>query len=207
MKKRPVKERILDAALRLFNEKGFHGVTVEQIVEEAETSKGGFYHNFKSKDELLYQIHEVFITHAIEETKEAYNHYKTPITRLCAILDSFTKIFDLYQSHITVFYQESMYLPESFQKAIHSKRDEYRYLLEQVIREGQETGDFRKEIPANIVTLAIIGMINWTYKWFDQKGPLSMEAIADIFKDFVLHALITETGKQEARKVAKSFSW
>lgn len=79
-------------------------------------------------------------------------------------------------------------------------------MLEQVIREGQERGDFRKEIPANIVTLAIIGMINWTYKWFDQNGPLSMEAIADIFKDFVLHALITEAGKQEAGKVAKSFS-
>ncbi len=206
MKKKPLKERILETALRLFNEKGFHGVSVEQIVDTAQTSKGGFYHNFKSKDELLYQIHDVFITYAIEKAQEAYDEYKTPISRLCAILHSFTKVFDVYQSHITVFYQESIYLSNSFQSAINVKRDQYRYLLEQVIQEGQKLGDFRKEVPANITTMAIIGMINWTYKWFDQKGPLTMEEIADIFKDLILHSLITEQGKPEAVKLVKSFS-
>lgn len=205
MKKKPLKERIMETSLRLFNEKGFHGVSVEQIVEAAGTSKGGFYHNFKSKDELLYQIHDVFISYAIEKAQEAYDEYKTPISRLCAILQSFTKVFDVYQSHITVFYQESIYLPHEFQETINLKRDQYRFLLEQVIKEGQTMGVFRKEVPANITTMAIIGMINWTYKWFHHDGPLTMEKIADIFKDLVLNSLITEKGKPEAKKLTETF--
>lgn len=205
MKKKPLKGRILETSLRLFNEKGFHGVSVEQIVEAAGTSKGGFYHNFKSKDELLYQIHDVFISYAIEKAQEAYDEYRTPISRLCAILQSFTKVFDVYQSHITVFYQESIYLPKEFQKNINVKRDQYRFLLEQVIKEGQTIGDFRKEVPANITTMAIIGMINWTYKWFHHDGPLTMEKIADIFKDLVLNALITEKGKPETKQIIETF--
>ena len=49
-----------------------------------------------------------------------------------------------------------------------------------VIAEGQEAKVFRTELPCTIVTMAIVGMINWTYKWFKQSGPLTMEQITDV---------------------------
>ena len=67
-------------------------------------SKGGFYHNFKSKDELLYEIHDVFISYVIQQSQNfAYDKFDTPITRLCAILQTLTQVFDMYQAHITIF--------------------------------------------------------------------------------------------------------
>ncbi|HWL11575.1 MAG TPA: helix-turn-helix domain-containing protein, partial [Ureibacillus sp.] len=47
-----LKERIIETALELFQHKGYHGVSVDEIVDIAGTSKGGFYHKFKSKDAL-----------------------------------------------------------------------------------------------------------------------------------------------------------
>lgn len=44
-----MKNRILETAVNLFHQKGYHGVTVDEIVEQAKALKGGFYHNFKSK--------------------------------------------------------------------------------------------------------------------------------------------------------------
>ncbi len=199
--KKSVKERILETSLHLFQEHGYHGVTVDKIVLEAGTSKGGFYHNYKSKDELLYEIHDVFISYVIEKAELSYTENKTPISRLSAILNSFIKVFDMYKPYITVFYEESAYLNHEFKQVINEKRDRYRKLLEKVIVEGQESGDFRNELPANIVTMAIIGMINWTYKWFKQDGPMTMEEITAIFKDLILLSIVTEQGLVEAKQL------
>ncbi|WP_338754141.1 TetR/AcrR family transcriptional regulator [Bacillus sp. FJAT-52991] len=194
MTKKTLKQRIVDTSLVMFEKHGYHGVTVDQIVEECGTSKGGFYHNFKSKDELLYHIHDVFISYVLDRAQEAYDNYNTPVSRLCAIIMSFTKVFDLYKPHITVFYQESTYLKGDFEQQINEKRDAYRKVILQVIREGQESGDFRTEVPAEISTMAIIGMVNWTYKWFKKDGKLTMEQIGEIFNDLLIHALMTEQG-------------
>ncbi|WP_066287570.1 TetR/AcrR family transcriptional regulator [Bacillus sp. FJAT-29937] len=197
MKKFPLKERIVETALVLFEKYGYHGVTVGQIVDECGTSKGGFYHNFKSKDELLYHIHDIFISYVLDKAREAYDNFDTPVSRLCAIIQSFTKVFDLYKPHITVFYQESTYLVGDFYQKINEKRDEYRKLIDQVIKEGQANGDFRSEVPAEISTMSIIGMINWTYKWFSKEGPLSIDEIALVFNDLILHSLLTEKGMKD----------
>ncbi|MEH7346048.1 TetR/AcrR family transcriptional regulator [Bacillus sp. JJ1532] len=197
MKKLPLKERIVETALVLFEKHGYHGVTVGQIVDECGTSKGGFYHNFKSKDELLYHIHDIFISYVLDKAREAYDNFDTPVSRLCAIIQSFTKVFDLYKPHITVFYQESTYLVGDFYQKINEKRDEYRKLIVHVIKEGQTSGDFRSEVPAEISTMSIIGMINWTYKWFSKEGPLSIDEIALVFNDLILHSLLTEKGMKD----------
>ncbi|WP_075981240.1 TetR/AcrR family transcriptional regulator [Bacillus massilinigeriensis] len=199
MKKNSLKDRLVETAINLFERNGYHGTTIDQIVGESKASKGGFYHNFKSKDELLYYIHDIFISYVLTKAQEAYDKYDTPISRLCAIIQSFTKVFDLYKPHITVFYQESTYLTGTYNQKINEKRDHYRNLLIQVIREGQRAGDFRSEVPADITAMAIIGMINWTYKWFNKDGPLTIESIAIIFNDLIMHSLVTEKGMEEAK--------
>jgi len=197
--KKSLKERLMDTAIVLFEKYGYHGVSVDQIVAESGSSKGGFYHNFKSKDELLYYIHDVFISYVLEKANEIQNsnQFNTPISRLGATIQSWTKVFDIYKPHITVFYQESTYLTGEYSERINEKRDDYRKWIVKIIEEGQASGDFRTEVPATITAMAIIGMINWTYKWFNQDGPLSMESIAQIFNDLMLNSLLTEQGMRQ----------
>lgn len=198
MVKQTVKQRIIETALDLFQMKGYHGVSVDEIVEKAGTSKGGFYHNFKSKDALLYEIHDVFISYVLKETKFVYEQNDTPIEKLCAVLYAFTNVFDLYQRHITVFYDESAYLPHDYKQVIIEKRIEYRKLMERLIEEGKKSGHFREEISTKITTMAIIGLVNWTYKWYKQNGELTMEQITVYFNDIILRGICTEKGFEEA---------
>lgn len=194
-----LKERIIETALDLFRHKGYHGVSVDEIVETAGTSKGGFYHKFKSKDALLYEIHDLFISHVLKETKKAYEENDTPIDKVTALLFAFTNVFDVYQRHITVFYNESAYLPLEYKNIIKEKRTEYQKLIEQVIEEGKEGGHFRPEISTTITTMAIIGLVNWTYKWYRQNGSLTMEQITHHFNDLILRGVLTEQGLEEAK--------
>ena len=197
MKKTELKDRILDTSVKLFEKHGFHGVSVNDIVQASETSKGGFYHHFQSKDELLFSIHDTFIPYVLHKAKEATHHNQPPPGKLQQIIYSFTKVFDLYQSHISVFYQESKYLKPELDSTIKQKRDEFRLLIYEVIKEGQESGDFRKEIPFEMSGLAILGIVNWTSKWYQRNGPMSMDQIAVYFTDFIMHALLTERAKGE----------
>lgn len=50
---KPMKERIVDVAWDLFYEKGYDNTTVDEIIQKCGISKGGFYHYFRAKDDLL----------------------------------------------------------------------------------------------------------------------------------------------------------
>lgn len=60
-----VKERIIESAYELFSIKGYEKATIGEIIKKADCSKGGFYHHFKSKEEIL----EVIITNYISDFK------------------------------------------------------------------------------------------------------------------------------------------
>jgi TetR/AcrR family transcriptional regulator, cholesterol catabolism regulator len=197
MVEKSLRDRIIETSLRLFEAHGFHRVTVDQIVKESETSKGGFYHNFKSKDELLYVIHDHFISYVLEKGQEAYEQWNTPAERLHAIIKSFVMMFDFYKSEVTVFYQENTYLaPENFEN-IKVKRDRYQELIFKAIEDGIECGEFRKELPVPIISMAIFGMVNWIYKWYQKSGRYSVEEIADIYADIILHSVLISEAKKK----------
>src|SRR5690625_7096337 len=105
-----LRKEIIDTALILFEKKGFHGVSINEIVTKANTSKGGFYHHFTSKDELLYVIHDIFITYAMENAYAADRLYSKPTARLQAIIQGFVGVFHLYKPRLTVYYIESNYI-------------------------------------------------------------------------------------------------
>ncbi|WP_318937156.1 TetR/AcrR family transcriptional regulator [Oceanobacillus halotolerans] len=183
----------MQSALVLFEQHGYHGVSVNDIVENVGTSKGGFYHHFTSKDELLFVIHDAFISYALEKATIATNTYQTPTKKLQAIVNDFVKVFDLYKSHIAVFYQESNYLQPKYKKLIKRKRDQFKNIIIAVIDEGKKRGEFRRDIPTDITSMAILGMVNWTYKWFKRDGSKTIDEISDVYIDLLLHAILSET--------------
>lgn len=63
--------QILEAAQTLFFERGWDAVTLADVIAEAGISKGGFYHHFTAKEELLDGIVERFTDQAMEGTAEA----------------------------------------------------------------------------------------------------------------------------------------
>ncbi|NLI68016.1 MAG: TetR/AcrR family transcriptional regulator [Bacilli bacterium] len=188
--KTDLRSKIIQTALLLFEEKGYHGVSINEIVTEAGTSKGGFYHHFSSKDELLYVIHDIFITYAIENAKLAARSYESPLEQLQAIIKSFVGVFHVYKPHLTVFYQEAKYLHPKYDEIIRKKRDEFRQIIYDVVKAGKERGEFRQELEVDIVVMAILGMVNWIYKWYNRDGEKTISQIADIFTDFILHAVL-----------------
>lgn len=63
-----LKERIIEAAYELFGQKGYDKTTIAEIIKKAGASKGGFYHHFQSKEEILETITFAYI----DKVRKAY---------------------------------------------------------------------------------------------------------------------------------------
>ncbi|WP_216828725.1 TetR/AcrR family transcriptional regulator [Alkalihalobacterium elongatum] len=193
------KKRIIDSALTLFKNKGFHEVSVRMIAKEAGVSNGGFYHHFQSKDELLYQINDFILTYVMETGKEVALKKESPVEKLEGMIRAFILAFDVYNLEISVMYRENHYLaPEYFEK-IKEKRDEYQDYIYSIIKAGIKAGDIRSNTPLILNGMAIFGMINWTYQWYEKNRGITIDKIADVYIDFIMNALLTKKAKQNLR--------
>ncbi len=185
-----LREKIIQTSLELFEKEGYHAVSVNRIVDAAQTSKGGFYYYFSSKNEVLFVIHDLFITHALSKAKSANALEDIPTNRLIKIIDEFVKVFDLYKAHLSVFYQEAFFLDDKYEVIIKEKRNEFKYIIINTLQEGIKEKEFRKELDIEITTMAILGMVNWIYKWYDPKGEKSIKEISDIYIDLILRSVL-----------------
>jgi AcrR family transcriptional regulator len=91
--KRSARDRLLDAADRLFYHEGVHGVGIDRVLQEGGVAKGSLYYNFGGKDELvLAYLHN---RHARWAARIAQYQAKveTPERKIFAIFDALADVF------------------------------------------------------------------------------------------------------------------
>ncbi len=93
--KKPTKERILEAATKLFLRDGYHATGIEAIISEAAISRMTLYNHFKSKDELIIEVlnkrHRDWM---YRFTSFVESHAKSPKKQLLAIFDALQDWFE-----------------------------------------------------------------------------------------------------------------
>src|SRR3954465_15923477 len=88
MTDRPLPERLLATATRLFAENGYENTSVQEIVTAAGVTKGAMYHYFAAKDDLLYEIYHRLLALQTERLERLAGGPGTPEERLrAAVID------------------------------------------------------------------------------------------------------------------------
>ena len=83
------RQQLIDTAIKLFNEHGFHGVGIDWIARDAGVTKKTMYHHFHSKDELiLAALHHHDGLFRNEFMNGVKNNFETPYDRLLGIFDA-----------------------------------------------------------------------------------------------------------------------
>ena len=87
-KRPPARERLLDAADRLFYAEGVHTVGIDRIIEEAGVAKGSLFYNFSGKDELV----AAYLSGRDERRRTRVERYTSglsdPVEKLVVLFDS-----------------------------------------------------------------------------------------------------------------------
>ncbi|MHA2142415.1 MAG: TetR/AcrR family transcriptional regulator [Candidatus Thorarchaeota archaeon] len=162
-KKQMILDTILGAAESLFSEKGYHGTSMDDIVKASGYSKGAIYGHFDSKEQLFLSVLEKQTDTSLEGVKSLFSPDDSAWTKLektLALLPD--SMFDESDEQCRLTFE--LQLQASRQKSWRSKiQKQYsralRFLAE-IIEEGQETGEFRKDVDAESLAGILIGSSN-----------------------------------------------
>lgn len=180
---------IVDIAAKVFAERGFHATTIEDLVEATGLQRGGLYHYMRNKDDLLIRIHERFIEPLLADARAALGAGDSPDVALRNLGRVLMHDIANYLPQVTVFLHEWRFVAQHDRwRSIRESRREFEGLISKTLEEGVEQGLFAiKDV--RIATLGFLGMFNYSYQWFQPKGRVSPDDLADQFCDVFLDGI------------------
>jgi len=182
------RDAVLKAAVRLFNEKGFHATSVDDIAQALGVTKPVIYHYIGSKDQVLFHCVEVGLSQLLDAAEKSHEVAGNGRERLAAFLKLYARIIMDDFGLCVIRTSEEQLSPESrvHFRALKRKVDE-------AIRRHVADGVADGSVETDNVTLAAAtaaGAINWTARWFDPEGPLDRAAVADFIVNQLMFGLV-----------------
>jgi TetR/AcrR family transcriptional regulator, fatty acid metabolism regulator protein len=192
------RERILDAAERVFAQRGFFHARVSEIARDAGVADGTIYLYFKSKDDLLISLFETrmervssAITAALATAGDA------PPARLAAFVGTYADLVAQNPALAEVLVVELRQSAKFMKQGQNPAFGEFLKVLAGIIADGQQRGAFEPSPPAPIAARAIFGMLDeLALAWVlgrDRPERFDIVHAADTVGAFVLRGLERRT--------------
>jgi AcrR family transcriptional regulator len=183
-------EEILNAAINEFLEKGYEGASVDSIARRSGLTKGGIYHHFRSKDEILLAANKKFqepvlsMIQTAESTPDpaeaisgfiaAYlDYWPSHLKEMAFLFLSFTKL--LSSPELWKLYEDSCHAMRLFVRGLYTR--------------GMESGLFRSH-DAGRQALALVAALDGVLGYIIMDGELDPKQVIRSFQQFFVHDLI-----------------
>ena len=186
------RQEILRIAGRLFQQRGYDATSMNDVAAALKLSKGGLYHHFQSKDEILFEI----MNHAMDITQERVidpvRRIKDPEQALRSLIRLHIEVvLSPRDREITVMLHENHPLPPALRKKINARKKDYVHFLEKLMGEVQRARQAKGGVTPRAAAFALLGMINWIYQWYKPEGELQVQNLAPQFTNFVFGGMLT----------------
>src|SRR5581483_5331246 len=171
-KSEQTRERLLDAAARVFRDKGYAGARLSDIAEAADMHTPGVYYYFGSKEDLVEEVLRVGVARvaAVPDGASALDRLRAAIEgHVLMVLE----IGDYTSANIRIFGQ----LPDDIRQRHLAQQRAYGDLWRSLLEEARATGELRADLDLSVVRMLILGALNWTVEWH-RPGALSAGEVA-----------------------------
>jgi TetR/AcrR family transcriptional regulator, cholesterol catabolism regulator len=185
------RQEILRTAARLFQQRGYDATSMNDVAAALKLSKGGLYHHFQSKDEILFEI----MNHAMEMTQERViapvRSITDPLERLRALIRLHIEVvLSPRDREITVMLHENHPLPPALRKRINHRKKEYVHFVESLIADVQRSRAAKTAVSPRAAAFALLGMINWIYQWYKPEGELQANNLIPQFTELIFGGIL-----------------
>jgi AcrR family transcriptional regulator len=177
------RDKILDAALKLFVEYGFHGTPTSKIASEAGVSNGTLFHYFKTKEELILELFDLAKNELNDFLLAKIDANTSLETRAKAVVGQ-----SLYwaMAHPQKFYYiHQIYFSPFMAQIPVEKYQKYMQLHIDLVSEGQKAGIF-KPIPMDFIITLVSNHIYGVYQYLQHNTSENMQSIIDKSIDMIL---------------------
>ena len=173
-------EKIGNAAAKVFNKKGFLETNIDDIAAAAKLSKGGIYHYFSSKDEILFFILDCYMDIVLKDLEKELQSFQDSTSKIKFIIDRHIGLYANYMAQAkTLLHDAHCLTPKHFKSIKVKEREYYRIVMEVLLEFFEGIGDIRQE-ELKAMAFLLFGMCNWTSHWYDPKGPINPQGLSNI---------------------------
>jgi TetR/AcrR family transcriptional regulator, cholesterol catabolism regulator len=190
------REEIIAAAGKAFLTKGYRATSFRDIATSVGVDRASLYYYFESKQDLFRAATVAAVARNIDEAEEIARSDRSSSERITdvvrRVLASYT---DRDYPYMFIYLQEDVNqitedADDPWAQEMNELGRRWESAVTAILVDGVERGEFELSGPAHVLTKALIGMANWTHRWYRTEGPLSADQIADTFARTFLHGIV-----------------
>lgn len=182
--------QIINGAIKVFSEKGFHNATVREIADASGVTEGTLYNYIRSKEDIIYIVYDYITKLLRDEINRAIEGINDPKERLKSALFQNLQSVNRHQDLIMFLYRESGSLHREDLYLILHRESDYIQLFERLLKDyfkGQGIDPVRLKLGADL--LAYIPVIVSFRRWSLNRRIKSIDKVIAGIVEFVLHGI------------------
>jgi AcrR family transcriptional regulator len=183
------RQDVIDAAGRLFADRGYHGTSMRDLGRELGLLGSSLYSHVESKQDLLVEVVEQGARLFEESARSALATGGPAVDRLRALVAGHVDVVLDNLDVSRTYLNEASVLDPDHRARVLSARDHYEEAFRSVIREGVEDGSFRSEVDPKMAGILILSMLNAIERWYHPDGELSRKALVEGIIAFALDGI------------------
>ena len=157
---------IIEAAARVFAQRGFHGATTQDIADVLGIRQASLYYYFPSKEGALELVCLQGVAGYFEAAKAIASGPGPAADKLARLIKSHLAPLTDRSDFVRVFLNERQHLPAESRRRIGKWSRGLERVFEDVVKEGVRRGEFRADLDTCLAVLAILGMSNAVANWY-----------------------------------------
>ena len=183
------REALINAAIQVFIEKGFHNATVRDIGRVAKMTQGTIYNYVSSKDDILYLVCDRIVAEYNAETRKALDTSFEPVGRVRSAVRAISEVMYRHRREILLIYQDSHLLDARSRNVILARVEEFIGMFERIVADAaRELGRplAHPHLAANMMTFlpVMIALRGWSLR-----KDAAPNVVVDEISEFVVRGL------------------
>lgn len=170
--KRPKYKKIIDAAVMVIAENGYHAAQVSKIAKKAGVADGTIYLYFKNKEDILISLFKEKMGMHVEKIRKELEGKTLATEKLYTLIENHFSQLDADPHYAIVTQLELRQTNRDLRHKINHVLKQYLDIIDDIVLSGKETGEFRQDLDLRIARQMIFGVIDeiaTTWVMNDQK--------------------------------------
>jgi TetR/AcrR family transcriptional regulator, cholesterol catabolism regulator len=187
---RNTREKLLQAAVDLFFEKGYASTSIREIGTKAGITNSLIYHYFTNKEEMLFEIVNRSVGDLIDTLNEITRGLSDPLECLRQMLIGQTALLSAKrEKESKILFSEYHWLTGAKRKALRKSQRAVYDLYMAKCRELKQKG-ILNDIDLSVLTFSIFGVLFGFFRWYRDTGSLTKEDVAENIWKFLFYGML-----------------
>ena len=170
-------DSLLDAAVALFNERGYEATSVDEVAGRLGITKSAIYHHVPSKVELLRLALDRALDALFAVTEETGATTGPAIDRLEYVVRGSVRVLAAELPFVTLLLR--LRGNTEVERMALQRRREFDRIVAGLVRAAEHEGDVRTDVDPAVISRLLFGTVNSLTEWYRPGGDLSADDLAD----------------------------